>query len=118
MSATENYDDTTAVTAVLLSLKPMRSGRILALADVEITVEGVSFTLYGVQVTRTLMNGQHATRVDLPQSRGPDGVWKPAVSLPPEMKKPLGDVVLEACLEAGICKLAEEIGDDVSRPRR
>ncbi|EME68568.1 hypothetical protein H261_17738 [Paramagnetospirillum caucaseum] len=74
------------------------AGKLLALADVSILMDGVEVVIHGVQV-RADVNG---TEVTLPKYRAPDGTWMTAISLPDELKGPMGDVVMAAAIEAGI----------------
>jgi stage V sporulation protein G len=85
-------------------VQPVGQGRLLALASVELVIEGITLVLHGVQVVRLKhpVTGQEATGVDLPRYRAPDGTWRPAIDLPPELRKPLGDAVLAHCCELGI----------------
>jgi stage V sporulation protein G len=92
--------DTTSATAILLALRPCRQSDLLALADVEILVGGVSFVLHGVQ----LRANAQKTEVRLPSYREPGGEWKAALSLPDELRDPIAQVVITAGLEAGILK--------------
>lgn len=93
--------DTVSVTVSVVSLTPVASKiTLLALADVEIEVAGAVFTLHGVQLRA---DGEH-TKVTMPQYRDPGGAWKPALSLPEELKGPIGDAVIAAGLEAGILR--------------
>ena len=70
----------------------------LALADIEIVIDGVALAIHGIQV-RADANG---TEVALPRYRAPNGEWKTAVTLPEELKGPMGDAVLAAGIEAGV----------------
>ncbi|WP_191057985.1 hypothetical protein [Geminicoccus harenae] len=97
-------NDTTLITATVLDVQPMPKGRLLALASVELVLDGVPLVLHGVQVIRLKhpVTGEEATGVDLPRYRAPDGSWRQAVELPPELRRPLGDAVLEQCCALGI----------------
>ncbi|OAN44499.1 hypothetical protein [Magnetospirillum moscoviense] len=74
------------------------AGKLLALADVSILMDGVEIVIHGVQI-RADASG---TEVTLPKYRAPDGTWMTAISLPDELKGPMGDVVMAAAIEAGI----------------
>jgi hypothetical protein len=54
--------------------------------------------------TRDATTGKDALGVDLPRYRDPTGSWRPALELPDELRKPLGDAVLERCCELGIAE--------------
>lgn len=92
---------TTTVQITVLNLAPMRgSGNLLALADVEVLLDGVSIILHGVQVFAT----DQRTEVRLPKYRAPDGNWMAAITLPDEVKGPMGDAVIAAGIEAGVLR--------------
>ena len=92
---------TTTVQITVLHLAPMRGrGNLLALADVEVLIDGVSTILHGVQVCAT----SERTEVRLPKYRAPDGNWVAAISLPDEVKGPMGDAVIVAGIEAGVLR--------------
>jgi len=86
-------DDTVSVTATVLSIKRVDSGRLLALASVEILIAGVAFTLQGVRVVRT---GPRSRGVASPSCRVANGRLAAAVALPPELARAIADVVLDA----------------------
>jgi stage V sporulation protein G len=102
--------DTSLVEVSVGDIRVIRQGRVVALASAELT-DGVSFALHGMQVIRTrdATTGKDALGVDLPRYRDPTGAWRPALELPEELRKPLGDAVLERCCELGI---AQWRGDD------
>ena len=92
---------TTTVQITVLNLAPMRGrGNLLALADVEVLIDGVSTILHGVQVCAT----SERTEVRLPKYRAPDGNWVAAITLPDEVKGPMGDAVMAAGIEAGVLR--------------
>jgi len=76
-------DGTATVTFVVTGLERIcGAGRLLALASVEIDLEGVVILVQGVQVIRH--HGQIATQA--PRFRDPrTGAWMPAVVLPDEL---------------------------------
>lgn len=93
------------VQVVVLEVAEVQRSRILALADVELSVDGIAFVLHGVRVSRVLLpGGQSGTAVDLPMYRSPAGDWKPALSLPDELRRPIADAVLARCCELGITR--------------
>jgi stage V sporulation protein G len=75
------------------------SGKLFALATVEIDIDGVSMFVHGIQALRTEPAG---TRIEYPKYRDASGVWRTAVTLPDEMKGPIGDAVLDVLVERGI----------------
>ena len=93
--------DTTTVQITVLHLVPTQGrGNLLALADVEVLIDGVSITLHGVQVCAT----DQRTEVRLPKYRAPDGNWMAAISLPDEVKGPMGEAVVAVGVEAGVLR--------------
>jgi stage V sporulation protein G len=99
---------TTTVQITVLNLAPMRGrGNLLALADVEVLLDGVSIILHGVQVCAT----SERTEVRLPKYRGADGTWMTAITLPDEVKGPMGQAVMAAGIEAGV--LREKVAGSV-----
>lgn len=99
--------DTTLVEVTVGDIRVIRQGKVLALASAELMVDGVSFALHGMQViwARDATTGEEALGVGLPRYRDPTtGSWRPALELPDELRKPLGDAVLERCCELGIAR--------------
>ena len=103
-----DMDRTATVEITVLGVRPVGKGRLLALASVELALEGVLFVLHGLQVLqiRDAITGAPATGVDLPRYRLPDGSWQVAIKLPPELERPIGDAVLARCCELGIARHA------------
>lgn len=100
-AAPSNDSETSTVSIVVVTINPVSSGgRLLALADAEILLDGVAIGLHGLQVYAD----SSKTEIRLPKYRAPNGDWLPAISLPPELKEPLGDAVMAAGIEAGILK--------------
>ena len=91
-------DTSTAIIAVLKVSPVNNAGKLLALADVSILLDGVEIVIHGIQV-RADAGG---TEVTLPKYRAPDGAWMTAITLPDEVKVPMGDGVMAAAIEAGI----------------
>lgn len=94
--------ETLPVRVEVLALHPFSGSGVLALADVELTVGGIALILHGVQ----LRADAHKTEVTLPRYRDASGAWKAAVTLPEELRGPVGDVVIAAALEAGLLREA------------
>lgn len=69
---------------------------LLALASAEIEVGGIAFRVDGIQVVSGRSRGFPTVQVKLPTYRSCDGTWRPAVTLPPELERPLGNAVLAA----------------------
>jgi hypothetical protein len=96
-------DDRAVVEVTVLESEPTRSGRLIALATVEIAVGGVAFIVHGVQVVaaRDPRTGRSGAAVFPPHHRAADGKWLPTLDLPPELEDPLGRAVLQHCAELG-----------------
>jgi DNA-binding cell septation regulator SpoVG len=95
------------VTVHVRSVTPtLGKGKVLALASVEVSVGGIAFGVDGVQVIQTKdpVTGADGTGVDVPRYRAPDGVWRQAVQLPEDLRKPLAQAVLDVCCEMGLAQ--------------
>jgi len=93
-------DTTTAVITVLKVSPVYNAGKLLALADVELVLDDVPLVIHGVQV-RADGDG---TAITLPKYRSPSGEWTTAITLPDEVRGPMGDMVIAAGIEAGLLK--------------
>jgi hypothetical protein len=89
------------VTFTVLSVTPMRAGKLFALAAVEINIDRVLIEIHGIRAIRTATG---ATRVELPTFRDATGQPRTAIVLPDEIYRPIGDAVLEVLIERGIAK--------------
>ena len=87
------------VSITVVSVKPVKFGKIFALASVEIDIDGVLLVLHGVRAIRVQPMG---TRIDLPMFRDENGVWRRAVTLPDEICGPIGRAVLDELVEGGL----------------
>jgi hypothetical protein len=87
------------VSITVLSIKPVKFGKIFALASVEIDIDGVVLVLHGVRAIRVQPMG---TLIDLPTFRDENGVWRHAVTLPDEISGPIGKAVLDELVERGL----------------
>lgn len=101
----------------VVEVTPTPKGRLRALVDVELLLDGVAFMLHGIQVVsvRHPETGEDATAVDLPRYRAPNGSWRPAVSLPEELEGPIADAVLERCCELGIARRVRPVIAELPR---
>lgn len=100
-------NETEPVTIEVIALhKAPVGGKLLALVDVSITIHGIEFKVRGLRVSREILNGQHATSVTAPLHRDNGGPWRPTITFPEELHEPLSDIVLNACIEDGICRMA------------
>jgi len=94
--------DTAATTPVLitvLSVTPVRAGKLFALAAVEVDIDGVLIEIHGI---RALHVPPAATRIELPTFRDAAGRSQPAVILPEEVRGPIGDAVLDQLVDLGL----------------
>lgn len=100
----EIMSETAVVHCTVLELRPARQGRVLALATVQIEIEGIVLTIEGVQVHRFRFPGDPRDMIGVrpPQYRAADGCWRDAIHMPREVEEALGDVVLAECREAGL----------------
>lgn len=98
--------ETALITVTVLDGQAVQKGQIIALAAVEIELDGVVFTVNGLQVVRTreTSSGRDANGVALPRYRAPDGEWKPAIDLPDELREPVTMAILEQCCDRGITR--------------
>jgi stage V sporulation protein G len=103
---TDASRDTALVAVTVLDVQTVQKGQIIALASVEIELDGVAFTVNGLQVVRTRdpSSGREATGVALPRYRAPDGEWKPAIDLPDELREPITMAILERCCDRAITR--------------
>ena len=84
--------DTMAVEFTVTGVEMLRgSGRLIALANVDLDVAGVVLALQGVQIMRDAAGG---LTVRAPQFRGAGGTWRSAVVLPDALREALGAEVL------------------------
>ena len=90
---------TTPVSIKVLSVTPMRAGKLFAIAAVEIDIDGVLIEIRGI---RALHVPPAATRIELPTFRDAAGRSQAAVILPEEVRGPIGDAVLDQLVEIGL----------------
>ena len=95
---TRNIIPPSTVSITVLSVKPVKFGRIFALASVEVDIDGVLLVIHGVRAIRVQPIG---TRIDLPMFRDEDGTWRHAITLPDEISGPIGRAVLDELVERG-----------------
>ena len=82
-----------------MTVKPVKFGRIFALASVEVDLDGVLLVIHGVRAIRAQPMG---TRIDLPVYRDENGVWQRAITLPEEISEAIGRAVLDELVERGL----------------
>jgi hypothetical protein len=88
-----------AVSITVLSVKPVKFGKIFALASVEIDIDGVLLVIHGLRAIRLHPIG---TRIDLPMFRDENGVWRHAITLPDEICAAIGRTVLDELVDRGL----------------
>ncbi|TAN59226.1 MAG: hypothetical protein EPN26_00275 [Rhodospirillales bacterium] len=76
----------------MLNLRPATgNGGLIALADAEVLVDGVSIQVHGLRVSR-LPDGRLG--VEAPTTRNEAGRWVPSITLPPELGRAMTSAVL------------------------
>jgi hypothetical protein len=83
-----------------LAIRPMNAGRLVALADVSLCWEEMSFTIRSIRIEAMGSGGAGGTKVSMPVDR--DG--RAVLVLPPELSDAVAEVVLAAGIEGGILK--------------
>jgi stage V sporulation protein G len=84
----------------VLSVTPLRASKLFALASVEIDIDGIQIAIHGVRA----LNAAGGTRIELPQFRDPSGALRPAITLPEEVRGPIGDAVIDELVERGLAR--------------
>jgi stage V sporulation protein G len=84
----EEHPPASIVSITVVSVKPVKFGKIFALASVEIDIDGVLLVIHGVRAMRVDPIG---TRIELPMFRDENGVWRRAITLPDEISGPLAE---------------------------
>jgi len=97
--AHDTTPSTTPVSITVLSISPMRAGKLFALAAVEIDIDGVLIEIHGI---RAMHVPPAATRIELPTFRNAAGRLHAAITLPEEVRGPIGDAVLSQLVELGL----------------
>ncbi|MGH6678365.1 MAG: hypothetical protein ACREDL_05385 [Bradyrhizobium sp.] len=92
--------DTAPVTVTLLSCERVAGcGRIRAFAAVAVNVGGIELEVRGIRIVDS-RDGQQ-TSIAPPVHRDRTGRWVPSIALPPEVDRPLGQLVAGAFVELG-----------------
>ena len=95
----DDVGSTTPVSITVLSVTPVRAGKLFALASVEIDIDGVLIEIRGIRVVHV---PPAATRIELPNFRDARGRSQAAIILPEEVRRPIGDAVLGQLVERGL----------------
>jgi len=90
------------VSITVLSVTPARAGKLFALASVEIDIDGIHVVIHGIRALHVA--DPFGTRIELPQFRDLNGRWQTAITLPEEVRGPIGDAVLNELIERGLAK--------------
>src|SRR5712691_8154748 len=98
------YDDAglSRVSITVLSVTPARAGKLFALVSVEVDIDGVQIAIHGIRALHVA--DPIGTRIELPQFRDLNGRWQPAITLPEEVRGPIGGAVLNELIERGLAK--------------
>lgn len=99
-SSAEATIETGLVECRVLAIHPVFSSKIMALASVELDIDGIVMTIHGIQVVKAKGGYGDCLQVRLPTHRTTDGLWQSSLELPQELELPLGRAVLDACREA------------------
>ena len=94
-----SYIGSSAVSITVLSVTPAGAGKLLALASVELVIDGVQLTIHGIQALRVEPIG---TTIELPKYRETTGEWQTVISLPDDLCRPIGDIVRDALVDLGL----------------
>ncbi len=86
------YDDIVNIEVSVVAIKKFAKGNLLAMADVELFIDGVSFVISGIAVRRL----KDVLAVEMPQTTNAVGHPIPAITLPPEVEQPLAIEVARA----------------------
>lgn len=92
-AAAPDVSSTTPVSITVLSVTPMRVGKLFALAAVEIDIADVLLEIHGIRVLQVPAGRDQDRTSDLPGCGA--GRWQTAIILPEEVRRPIGDVVLD-----------------------
>lgn len=90
------------VSITVLSVTPARTGKLFALVSVEVDIDGVQIAIHRIRALHVA--DPIGTRIELPQFRDLNGRWQAAITLPEEVRGPIGDAVLNELIERGLAK--------------
>lgn len=112
MAMAGGTDTSMIVHCTVLDIQAVHKGRLMALASVEVDVDGVVFVIDGVRVFKYRMPGhvQDFAGVSAPQFRDANGAWRSAVQLPPEIEGAFTAAVMRRCNELGITDVKRSVG--------
>ena len=101
-SRSDDPEDQFTVSCVACDARRNDSKTLYALVDVELLAAGMAFVICGVQVRRRI--DAEEMSILLPTYQGADGTWRPSIKLPPELREPIAEAVLDLLLDEGILK--------------
>jgi hypothetical protein len=93
--------DLRPVNITVVDVHLMNGGKLIALASVEIDIDGIVLVVHGFQVVRVASPMGMVTEVQPPRFRDVMGVWRRAITLPDELKMPIARTVMEALASHG-----------------
>jgi stage V sporulation protein G len=103
MDGTQSDADTSSLIKItVLSVTPARAGKLFALASVEVDIDGIQIAIHGIRALQVA--DLVGTRIELPLFRDTNGRWQTAITLPEEVRGPIGDAVLDALIDRGFAK--------------
>ena len=86
------YDDVANIEVSVVGIKKFAKGSLIALADVELFIDGVAFVVSGIAVRRY----GDTLAVEMPMTTNSVGHPIPAIVIPPEVEQPLAIEVARA----------------------
>jgi hypothetical protein len=94
----EENANTTWISITVLSVTPMRAGKLFALAPVELDIDGLAIEIHGIRPPRVPPG---ATKIERPNYRDAAARLRAAI-VPQEVRGPIGDSVLARLVELGL----------------
>jgi DNA-binding cell septation regulator SpoVG len=88
------------VSIKVLSMMPVRAGRLFALASAEIDIDGIQIAIHGIRAIKAA----DGTRIELPQFRDQSGALRPTITVPDEVRDAIGDAVLNELVAHGLAR--------------
>jgi hypothetical protein len=85
----------------ILSIAPVRAGKLFAFASVEVDIDGVRLEIHGIRAMRVT---PLRTTIELPRFRDSTGVSRPALALPEEVCAAIESIVLDTLVERGLAR--------------
>ena len=97
VSDMNDLTETETVAITIINARAAQSKSLYAFCDVELAISGVVFQIHGVQVRHARLDLSEigGTEICLPTYRNEAGIARPSISLPPEIREKIADLVLE-----------------------